>query len=206
MSLQNFTRAAALFIVASGCAAPLCHAARQNLVANGGFEIVASDNPAHPADWSEDGKAPAYAIDRSVRRSGNQSMRVAFKDGTNDVGYSGVLAQLEPKVLLGQRIVLEGYFRRTSAQSRVGLWLMIADNDGHRLAYVNTYDSAFRILDGWAKQRLEVDVPQNAARLKFGAAIYERDGTMWVDDISLRTLSRSSDKNPSKKNVPASIN
>ena len=67
MSLSKYVRAAALLMITTTLGVPLSHAASQNLVANGGFEAVAADNPAHPADWKEDGKSPAYAVDASVR-------------------------------------------------------------------------------------------------------------------------------------------
>jgi hypothetical protein len=172
----------------------LCSSASaQNPVAaspllNPGFEDASSSNADLPGVWQTDGAGPAYAIDTQHAHGGKQSLRVAFKDGVGDKGYSGTLQRLDITALAGKRIEVTAFLRRSAAPSSVGIWLVLADADKKRLLYINSYEQNTNAPSTWAQHKLQVDVPAEAVRMMLGAAIHESTGEMWVDDFAMRTL------------------
>jgi hypothetical protein len=153
------------------------------LVSNGGFELASSSNPQRPAWWDEDEISAGYALDTTVRRTGSRSLRVEFREAAAASGYSGTIAKLDVRSLRGRRLTLEAFVKRSSPDSKAGIWLKFAGEHG---LYVNSYDQPFEPGDAWARHTLTVTVPPDATRLALGAAIHEHDGVMWVDDVSLR--------------------
>ncbi len=159
-----------------------------NAILNGGFETASTADPRHPADWNEDGKAPLYELDSATKRAGKNSMRIAFKDGSNKEGYSGVMQRVDVSAYVGKRIALDAFFRRSSPKSQVGIWLSLGGAEGKRLAYINSYEQPIADGSAWSRHHLELDIPPEATRLLLGAAIHESDGDMWVDDVSLTVV------------------
>jgi hypothetical protein len=159
-----------------------------SLLLNPGFEVTSGADATLPGDWQTDGTGPAYAIDTQQAHSGQQSLRVAFKDGMGDKGYAGTLQRLEIGALAGQRIEVSAFLRRSATPSRVGIWLVLSGADKKRLLYVNSYAQNTSAPNTWTLHKLQVDVPIEATRMMLGAAIHESTGEMWVDDFELRTF------------------
>jgi hypothetical protein len=155
---------------------------------NPGFEATSSSDPTLPSDWDTDGTGPAYAIDTQQAHAGKQSLRVAFKEGLNDKGYSGTFQRLDIGALAGKRVEVSAFLRRSVAPSSVGIWLVLSGADKKRLLYVNSYEQNTGAPGTWAQHKLQVDVPAEATRMMLGAAIHESTGEMWVDDFELRIL------------------
>lgn len=152
---------------------------------NGGFEVSEQSDARRPLHWKQDGRSPVYALDASRHRSGKQSLHIGFKDGANEEGYSGTMQRLDATPFAGKRLALEAYLQRTSEKSKVGVWLLLGDANGKKLFYANSYEQPFGDHATWTRHTLEVDVPADAVTLALGAAIYESDGEMWVDDVRL---------------------
>jgi hypothetical protein len=158
------------------------------LLNNGGFEIIDEANLQHPAIWSIDGIGPVYTLDASVHKKGRYSLRIGFKEGANTEGYSGMIQKISAAPFAGKRIVISAYLRRSSEKSIVGIWALLNAANNKRLEYINSYEQP--ILNGskWSIHQLEIEVPAEATSLALGAAIYENNGEMWVDEMSIREV------------------
>ncbi|MCE2903391.1 MAG: hypothetical protein ACK6DP_19800 [Gemmatimonas sp.] len=170
-----------------GCVHTRPAAVPRPLLQNGGFELASAAAPTLPAWWMEDATSVSYRLDASVAHGGQRSLRVEFAEEATKRGYSGVIATLDVSALRGQRVRFEGFLKRSSEASKVGLWLRLAGTDG---LYVNSYEARVTVSDGWARHRLEVELPADATTLMLGAAIHEAPGVMWVDDLSFTVSGR----------------
>jgi hypothetical protein len=182
-------RAAALFLTLACTSRPLAaQPSPAPQIPNGGFEIATPAASDHPADWRVDGVGPAYGLDHGVYRSGAASLHIAFKTGSNAEGYSGAIQQLDAAPFRGRRIEYTAYVRRSSARSKVGIWLLVPSPDPRRRVYINSYEQPIANDSTWSLHTLTMTVPRTATTIAFGTAIYENDGEMWVDDVSVRIL------------------
>ena len=165
----------------AGCAQASPAPAPNSLLQNGGFEQASTHDPALPAWWKEDATSVSYRLDNSVAHSGRRSLRIEFAEEATKSGYSGVIASIDVSALRGKRLVFDGFLKRSSGSSKVGLWLKLAGEQG---LYLNTYETQPLLKKGWARHVLTVEIPADATTLKLGAAIHEAPGVMWVDDLS----------------------
>jgi hypothetical protein len=165
----------------AGCAQASPAPAPTSLLQNGGFEQAATHDPALPAWWKEDATSVSYRLNNAVAHGGRRSLRIEFAEAATKSGYSGVIASIDVSALRGKRLVFEGFLKRSSEASKVGLWLKLAGEQG---LYLNTYETQPLLKQGWARHVLTVEIPADATTLKLGAAIHEAPGVMWVDDLS----------------------
>jgi hypothetical protein len=99
---MNLIKISTIFLALSAASCATTAPTNQtNTILNGGFETSSAANPRHPADWNEDGKAPLYELDSATKRGGKHSMRIAFKDGSNKEGYSGVMQRVDVRAFVG---------------------------------------------------------------------------------------------------------
>jgi hypothetical protein len=126
---------------------------------------------------------PVYKLDTETVYRGRHSMHIAFKDGMNQEGYAGTIQTIDISRFAGKRLMLSAQLRRTSEKSKVGIWASVVGADKEKLSYQNSYEQPIPSNQRWSKHSLMIDLPKTATTLKVGAAIYENDGEMWVDDI-----------------------
>jgi hypothetical protein len=165
-------------VVSTGCVSQ-----KSNLLRNGSFEDATSDSA--PAGWNVDGVSPSYRLDTQIASAGKQSLRVEFRDGFNEQGYAGTLQTIDASGLAGKTIRFTADLRRTNNESVVGIWLLVADAVGNKLNYINSYEQPLPNLSQWQTHALTVSLPRAAAKIKLGAAIYEKDGEAWIDNLQL---------------------
>jgi hypothetical protein len=67
-----------------------------------------------------------------------------------------------------------------------GLWLRI-DGGEMSLGFDNMRDRGPRGTTEWTRYQVDLDVPQEAHAIAFGALL-AGDGTVWVDDLALEAL------------------
>jgi hypothetical protein len=176
------------FVTASFISLAASASATTSVVANGGFEKASTTNPLHPADWDVDGVGPAYALDATVRKVGKHALKIGFKDGANKEGYSGTIQKISATPYAGKRVEVTAYLRKSTDKSIVGIWAMLGGVEKVKLLYKNTYEQPAPKVGEWTQHKLVLDVPQNAVSMALGAAIYESDGEMWVDEFSVREV------------------
>lgn len=158
-----------------------------NYLSNPGFERSDPKQAALPDAWDVDvaNKTDTLEIvkrDQSVHHCGRAAARIRFIEAMN---YSGVIQRLSALDMAGKDAQFSAYVRRSSATSVVGIWLLVADINGNKLTYINSYEQPVRAGSNWTRHVLSLHVSKEAFIVKVGAAIYEKDGTMWVDDMHL---------------------
>jgi hypothetical protein len=174
---------------------PLTSAAAANgktVIPNGNFELPLPQDKSRPATWEYDvaNKKLAdgdFALDRSIVKRGKNSVRVAFVEAQ---GYAGVIQFLDATRLAGRTIVFSGWIRRSAKSSVAGIWIAINDAQKKRLTYQNSYEVPHDDLNRFDFHRVEIKVPETATSLMIGAAIYEKDGTMWADDLRIDLIEK----------------
>jgi hypothetical protein len=186
--MNHFRWLVGLVLLISTSSACCLQTSKQELPSNGGFEKVDDSNPQHPSIWSIDGIGPIYTLDSSVHKKGKYSLHIGFKEGANVEGYSGTIQKISAAPFAGKRIVIKAYLRRNSEKSIVGIWALLGAVNNKRLEYINSYEQV--VLNGskWSLHQLVIEVPAEATTLALGAAIYESDGEMWVDEMSIREI------------------
>jgi hypothetical protein len=162
------------------CLSPPSMATTSVSLPNPGFEDADPADQTKPAQWRIDGKAVEIGLVKDMKRSGNQALRVQFKEGAP---YAGVLQRLDVETVRGKSIDASAWFARGKDEANVGIWIGAFDKDRKRIAYANTYDSAEAKRMEWTKHNMRIDIPNEAASVMLGIAIYGKDGVMWVDDI-----------------------
>ena len=186
-SVPHRAMVGAVTICLLGCAHARPSPVPAALLQNGGFEQTSAGDPALPTWWKEDATSASYRLDASAAHHGRRSLRIEFNEAATTTGYSGVIASIDVSALRGRRLSFEGFLKRSSEASKVGLWLRLAGDSG---LYLNSYEAPVTLRDGWARHVLEVDIPADATTMKLGAAIHEAPGVMWVDDLSLTVNKR----------------
>jgi hypothetical protein len=178
----------------------------KNYIVNASFEMADSVQISLPSGWNVDvanktDGIDTVRLDSEIRRCGNAAVRIVF---TKAMNYSGVIQTIDATDLVGKSIDFSGYVRSSSAKSIIGIWMLVADTKGKKLRYINSYTQPVKSTDDWSRHSVSIRIPKAAASIKFGAAIYEEDGTMWADDLR---LSASSDKPALRKscNLKATI-
>jgi hypothetical protein len=154
-----------------------------NYVKNGAFEML-DVKTRRLRDWHEDGVAPVYRLDKKQYHGGAQALNIRFQSDFNQEGYSGAIQTIGAAAIAEKHLVLSGFFKRSNEASKVGLWLLVVDAAGKKLLYLNSYDKPIQATE-WSEHRIEFDVPPTAHQIKLGAAIYDSNGDMWVDDVKL---------------------
>jgi hypothetical protein len=163
----------------------------KNYILNSGFEQAESTLNTLPSEWKIDvaNKTDTIEIvrlDSSVRHCGVAAVRINFTEAMN---YSGVIQSIPVSGLAGKMAHFSGFIRRSSVKSIIGIWLSVADNKGKQLAYINSYKQPLNPGRDWSRHSLSIRIPKEASVIRVGAAIYEKDGTMWADDLRLSNRS-----------------
>jgi hypothetical protein len=162
------------------------------VIPNGNFERPLPLDKSRPATWeydvaSKDLADGDFALDRAIVKRGKNSVRVAFVEAQ---GYAGVIQSLDATRLAGRTIVFSGWIRRSAKSSVAGIWIAINDAQKKRLTYQNSYEVPHDDLNRFDLHRVEIKVPKTAKLLMIGAAIYEKDGTMWADDLRIDLIEK----------------
>ncbi len=183
------TGTALLAVLASACATPL--PAPQSIaiaiaiavpIPNAGFEQGSPSNAKLPSDWRLDGEALETVLDKNKKHQGAQALRVKFKEGAP---YAGVLQRLNTDAMRGKTVLATAWFAREQDEATVGIWMLASDKDGKRIAYANSYETDAAKKKEWTQHQVRLLIPAEATSALLGVAIYDKDGTMWVDQVEL---------------------
>jgi hypothetical protein len=165
-----------------------------NYISNPGFERADPAQQDLPNNWETDvanktDLQPVVVRDHAVRRCGANAVRVRFVEAMN---YAGVLQRVSALSLRGKDIQFSGFVRRSSVQSIVGIWMLVTDRKETKLAYINSYKQPVTGGNRWSRHVVTMRIPPEAVTIKLGAAIYEKDGVMWADDLRLSEIEATS--------------
>ena len=156
-----------------------------------GAQAQAQDG--EPAHWGITGNATArfaFTVDTMVARSGRTSLRVATSDEPG--GFGSLVSTLPAASYAGGRVRLTVHVRTDSlAAPGAAVWLRADRTAGEQSAFATTQGRlSLTGTSDWSPVSVELDVPENATRLVFGA-LSMASGQLWVDDVTLATLDAS---------------
>lgn len=144
--------------------------------------LVSDATQAVPQAWRIDGTAEQVAVDDTMRRNGQASLRFKFKSGAP---YAGVIQRVNGGELRGKTLIVEGWVARNSANSPVGVWIRAIGDDKKSVGYANTYEDPVPTNGSFVLHRVKFTVPQDTNTLLVGASISGEDGTAWFSFVDL---------------------
>lgn len=144
--------------------------------------LVSDATQAVPQAWRIDGTVEQVAVDDTMRRNGQPSLRFKFKSGAP---YAGVIQRLNGSELRGETLIVEGWVARNSANSPVGVWIRAIGDDKKSVGYANTYEEPVPTDGSFVRHIVKFTVPQETNTLLVGASIWGEDGTAWFSFVDL---------------------
>jgi hypothetical protein len=168
-----------------GIAALTAHTTQASLLKNADFVTLDTAKPTLPAEWRVDGQATEIALDTLRQRSKTPSLRVVFKEGAP---YAGVVQRIPIEAVRSKTFRAQSFIDRQGEGAAVGIWVRAFDKERKSIAYANSYETKQGVAGAWTAHRLELAIPASAEFVMFGASIYEKDGTMWLDAIEVSVL------------------
>ena len=101
--------------------------------------------------------------------------------------HGSMIQKLSSQKYLGKRIRMTGFMKSRSA-TKAGFMLRAdTDEDKKPLTFENMRDRQVKGTTDWKEYSLEVDVPNNASKITFGAYL-TGEGQIWFDDINIEIV------------------
>jgi hypothetical protein len=147
---------------------------------NSDFSLHDQANPTLPSNWATDGEAVEIALDNMNKRAKTPSVRVQFKEGAP---YAGLVQRMPIDLMRGKTFSAQAHVDKLGEGAQVGIWMRAYDKERKSIAYANTYEVKQGVKGQWTLHQLKLAIPAQAEFVLFGASIYEKDGTMWLDAI-----------------------
>lgn len=139
-----------------------------------------------PAGWQAEtaiGGAKSPVLDGQIAHVGSYSVRMVPADEKVPGSWSGLKTDLIP--VSGKVLEISAYVRSDgtdNASDRV--FVNVFDRNGTGIGTIGPYvpmDLPF-----WSRVYTKVDLNPNIAKIQFGASLYSKKGTFWVDDASVK--------------------
>ena len=166
-------------------------AAQESEPRNLSFEEPAPAGGPPPGWWFIQHAGPPsfdFALDDRIAKDGKQSMRIRRTGGEP---WGLVMQSVKADRFRGKRVRLTAFLRLDNVEAfghgalrdMSGATLMLR-NQGGPLALDDMRDRPLRGTKAWAEVRVEIDVPEAASRVEFGAQL-SGTGTLWMDAFKL---------------------
>ncbi len=182
-------------------------------IANLNLDFEAKDPPpkklsAKPNGWDIDGDGYDIHLDPTAARSGRQSLRIRFKQGS--MGRIGQASrEISVATAAGKQVRVSGYIKTEGISTGyAGLWCRVDSREGtialhtmgERYDHVdpktgvpiwndNLKGRGVRGTTPWARFQIELRLASGATRLVFGGLL-TGDGTAWFDDLAIEVDGR----------------
>jgi hypothetical protein len=170
-----------------GCSHSPAVAPSPLVLKNAQFVSVDPSKPTLPAEWTVDGEAVEIGFDPTHQFSRTPSVRVVYKEGAP---YAGLIQRVAASAVRGKTLHLRTHIDRLGEGAEVGVWVKAFNKERKDIAYQNTYETKQRAHKNWTPHEMRITIPLEAEVVMVGAAIYGKDGTMWVDGIDLRVTEK----------------
>jgi hypothetical protein len=142
-----------------------------------------------PPSWHMTGDNPdkfMAGVDTSPEGRGAKFLRSTTNDPN---AWAGLIQHVQAQRYLGQRVRFRARLRTEAMSKWAGLWMSVDTGDGRTLAFYNTQDKPVKGTSGWQERSIVLDVPGDAALIKFGA-IGAGTGQVWMEPVAFETVGR----------------
>lgn len=168
---------------------------------------AAFEKPAELPGWfmSGGGRAEYAAVkDGQVKHGGRFSARLEPVKGDTST-YGTLMQSFGARRYIGKRLRLSAFIRTAGAHGRVDFWARVqaanSPGDGPGLGggshWLPTHSE-------WTRYDLVFDVPAEAAAIQFGVGL-SGFGKVWIDDVSLVEVDRSTPLDDGTPAVPVNL-
>ena len=149
-----------------------------------------------PKGWHSAGSSEQKYDMGTIRYGGHDSKSCGTIKSTKSHYFNddyGLLMQtFSAKKYLGKRLRMTGFMKTRGVEDWAGFMLRV-DKEGSKnaLAFDNMSDRKITGTSNWKEYRVELEVPENATRIAFGALI-NGAGQIWFDDIQFEIIGSAS--------------
>jgi hypothetical protein len=165
-----------------GCTSQLIVAPGIAVLKNPHFVTADPAKSSMPADWKVDGEAVEIGFDATHQFARTPTVRVVYKEGAP---YAGLIQRLVASDVRGKTLHVRTHIDRLGEGAEVGVWVKAFNKDRKDIAYQNTYETKQLAHKNWTPHEMRIAIPPEAEVVMLGAAIYGKDGTMWVTGIDV---------------------
>jgi hypothetical protein len=144
-----------------------------------------------PTHWGITGADPdghRLRSDRTTTWSGAASARFETRPGSEPAGYGATVQVVQAAPWRGRRVEFAARVKLVGERADARLWLRCDAADGAVVAFDNQAHRAPVPQGEWTRLRIVMDVPEDGARLLYGAILGGRGGTLWIDEASWRVV------------------
>ena len=137
--------------------------------------------------WFLQGIGYEAVIDRAVKSSGRQSLRVSYvlpQPWNPDRGEYAVTQSFPAPAVAGRRVRYSGDIKTQSSTGLAGLWWVARDAAGRAVAGDSMSGREVTGTTPWTRYSVEIDVPASVATVSFGV-FHAGEGTSWFDGLAV---------------------
>ncbi len=149
-----------------------------------------------PKGWQISGSAP-QKYDIGLWKAGghdgssNCGFIRANKDDYFESDYGSLIQKMSSQKYLGKRVRMKGFLRTRGVKSWAGFFIRAdEENSKEPLSFETMEKTPVKGNTEWKEYQLEMDVPNNASKIAFGA-ILNGPGIIYFDDISIEEIGAS---------------
>lgn len=156
-----------------------------------------------PKGWFAAGNA-VNKYDMGMEVGGPDSTTVATikSKGKRIDGFGTLMQTCLPGSFAGKRIRMSGLMRLENVSARAGFWLRVdAAGSSKPLDFDNMDNQKLKGTKGWQRYSIEVNVPNDASQLAYGALLVG-SGQIWFDDIYFEAVGNLDPKKSKGTPVP----
>ena len=137
-----------------------------------------------PAGWWQVGTPGAgYVVETAASSFGLKSVAVHAENASRTT-FGGIGQAVSAAPYAGSRVQLTAKLKTLEVNGWSGLWVRLDAEDGRVITLDNMSDRGVYGTRPWRRQRVVLDVPEDAVRIVFGA-IQNGSGRTWVDDFEI---------------------
>jgi len=142
-----------------------------------------------PKGWEFSSTAPeSYVaqLDTTVFRSGKASGCLKSIAAVSPHSSAVLMQHILAINYRQRRLRMTGYVRTANVRGWAGLFMRVDPPQGPALAFDNMENRPIQGSTDWKRYSIELNVPQESARISFGALL-AGSGEVWLDDVEFET-------------------
>ncbi len=146
-----------------------------------------------PKDWVRAGNQPnKYEMGTDPGAGINGKNAATIRSIKKHVtGFGTLMQHSMPDKYLGKRVRMTGYMKSQDVDGWGGFWFRVDGKEkGKVLSFDNMQNRSVKGNTEWKKYEIVLDVPENAAKLAYGALL-SGTGQIWFDDVNFEIVDKS---------------
>lgn len=145
-------------------------------------------DPTIPTGWQTWGTSGGFEYYRDTQNKSGGGYSAVILSTSAGGKHMGTLTQtIAADDYIGRRVRFSGYVKTNMVKDWTGLWLRIDSQSRQAIAFDNMQDRSIRGTTDWTRYDIVLNVPENAAMMKFGLLLVG-SGQVWLDECTLEIV------------------